>query len=183
MDYMEQATGFLSMWVSNTATAVVMLPIGLSIVMLTADIMGGVDKLKNFSTALMLGIAYSVSIGSLGTIIGTPPNALLQGYLQESHDIVIGFGRWMMVGVPLAVVFIPIILKRADSDLVIADAAIGMAAAMLLFMVPTRLKKGVRLIDWATASKLPWDVLLLFGGGLALSKMFSESGFWRPFRF
>ena len=77
---MEQATGFLSMWVSNTATAVVMLPIGLSIVMLTADIMGGVDKLKNFSTALMLGIAYSASIGSLGTIIGSPPNALLQGY-------------------------------------------------------------------------------------------------------
>ncbi|PRQ11480.1 carboxylate transporter [Corynebacterium sp. 13CS0277] len=226
------ATGFLSMWVSNTATAVVMLPLGLSIVMLAADIIGGVDKLKNFSTALMLGIAYSASIGSLGTIIGTPPNALLQGYLEDTHDIVIGFGRWMMVGVPLAVVFlfiawfilvtifkpeiaeipggrdlirkelddmgrmgrgetltaiifagaaiswvvIPIVLKRTDSKLAIADAAIGMAAAMLLFMIPTRLKKGVRLIDWATASKLPWDVLLLFGGGLALSKMFSESG-------
>lgn len=225
------ATGFLSMWVSNTATAVVMLPIGLSVLVLTAGIVGGHDKQKNFATALMLAIAYSASIGSLGTIIGTPPNALLVAYLSETHDVHIGFGQWMLVGTPLAIVFmilawfilvkvykpemkdipggreiiqaeldgmgkmkrgevltaiifvaaalswifIPIALKLTGSKLNIADSAIGMVAAILLFMIPAD-KQGNRLIDWPTAVKLPWDVLLLFGGGLALSKMFSDSG-------
>lgn len=225
------ATGFLSMWVSNTATAVVMLPIGLSVLVLTAGIVGGHDKQKNFATALMLAIAYSASIGSLGTIIGTPPNALLVAYLSENHDVHIGFGQWMLVGIPLSVVFmalawfilikvykpemkdipggkeviqgeldkmgsmkrgeiltaivfvaaalswifIPLALKLTGSKLSIADSAIGMVAAILLFVIPAD-KEGNRLIDWPTAVKLPWDVLLLFGGGLALSKMFSDSG-------
>ena len=99
------ATGFLSMWVSNTATAVVMLPIGLSVLALTAGIVGGHDKQRNFATALMLAIAYAASIGSLGTIIGTPPNALLVAYLSENHDVHIGFGQWMLVGTPLAIVY------------------------------------------------------------------------------
>lgn len=225
------ATGFLSMWVSNTATAVVMLPIGLSVLALTAGIVGGHDKQRNFATALMLAIAYAASIGSLGTIIGTPPNALLVAYLSENHDVHIGFGQWMLVGTPLAIVymilawfilttvykpemktipggreviqnelnkmgkmkrgeiltaivflaaalswiFIPIALKLTGSKLSIADSAIGMTAAILLFMIPVD-KNGHRLIDWPTAVKLPWDVLLLFGGGLALSKMFTDSG-------
>lgn len=226
------ATGVLSMWVSNTATAVVMLPIGLSVLVLTADIVGGFKNQRNFATALMLAIAYSASIGSLGTIIGTPPNALLVAYLSENHNIHIGFGQWMMVGVPLSVtfmalawlilttvfkpemkdipggrdvirkeltamgkisrgetmvgiifvlaalswVFIPILLKLSGSTLNITDALIGMTAAMLLFIVPVEPKTGVRLMDWESAKQLPWDVLLLFGGGLALSKMFSVSG-------
>ena len=226
------ATGFLSMWVSNTATAVVMLPIGLSVLTLTAERVGGFKNQKNFATALMLSIAYSASIGSLGTIIGTPPNALLVGYLSENHDIHIGFGQWMLVGVPLSVtfmflawlilttvfkpemkdipggrelikeeldkmgkmtlgekmtgtvfllaalswVFIPTILKITGANLNIADAGIGMTAALLLFLIPADAKRGIRLIDWKTAEKLPWDVLLLFGGGLALSKMFTVSG-------
>ena len=99
------ATGFMSMWVSNTATAVVMLPIGISVLALTADRVGGHDKQKKFATALMLAIAYSASIGSLGTIIGTPPNAFLAAYMSGTHGIEIGFGKWMMVGVPLAAVF------------------------------------------------------------------------------
>lgn len=226
------ATGFLSMWVSNTATAVVMLPIGMSVLMLTADIVGGFKNQRHFATALMLAIAYSASIGSLGTIIGTPPNALLVAYLSETHDVHIGFGQWMLVGVPLSVtfmalawlilttvfkpemkeipggrqvikgeldamgkiskgevlvgaifllaalswVFVPILLKITGSSLNIADALIGMTAALLLFLIPVDRKRGVRLIDWATAKEIPWDVLLLFGGGLALSKMFSQSG-------
>lgn len=226
------ATGFLSMWVSNTATAVVMLPIGLSVLTLTADRVGGFKNQKNFATALMLAIAYSASIGSLGTIIGTPPNALLVAYLSENHDIHIGFGQWMLVGVPLSVtfmaiawfilttifkpemkdipggrelikqeldkmgpmsrgekmtgtvfllaalswVFIPTLLKITGSSLNIADAGIGMTAALLMFLIPVDAKRGVRIIDWKTAEKLPWDVLLLFGGGLALSKMFTTSG-------
>ncbi|QMV85157.1 DASS family sodium-coupled anion symporter [Corynebacterium hindlerae] len=226
------ATGFLSMWVSNTATAVVMLPIGMSVLALTADIVGGFKEQKNFATALMLGIAYSASIGSLGTIIGTPPNALLVAYMAENHDIHIGFGKWMLVGVPLAVVFmaiawfalvtvfkpemndipggreviqrelvgmgaitaqekmvggvfllaalswifVPFILKLTGSNLLLSDSAIGMTAAIMLFLIPANAKTGERLMDWTTANTLPWDVLLLFGGGLALSKMFSSSG-------
>lgn len=226
------ATGFLSMWVSNTATAVVMLPIGLSVLVLTADIVGGFKNQRNFATGLMLAIAYSASIGSLGTIIGTPPNALLVAYLSENHDVHIGFGQWMLVGVPLAVlflalawfvlttvfkpemkeipggreviqnelkemgrmssgekltalvfvlaafswVFVPWILKLTGSTLTIADALIAMTAALFMFIIPASMETGERLIDWETAKDIPWDVLLLFGGGLALSKMFSESG-------
>ncbi|APU23989.1 anion transporter [Actinoalloteichus sp. GBA129-24] len=99
------ATGFVSMWVSNTATAVMMLPIGLSVLVLTKQLGDGKGD-PNFGTALMLGIAYAASIGSLGTIIGTPPNTLLVGYLADNHDISIGFGQWMLFGVPIAVVFL-----------------------------------------------------------------------------
>ncbi|PSL08508.1 sodium-dependent dicarboxylate transporter 2/3/5 [Haloactinopolyspora alba] len=98
------ATAFITMWVSNTATTVMMLPIGLSVLALVTQNGGKGDA--NFSVALMLGIAYSSSIGSVSTLIGTPPNALMEGYLSENHDIHVGFGEWMMVGVPLAVVFL-----------------------------------------------------------------------------
>ncbi|WP_236751040.1 SLC13 family permease [Actinoalloteichus hymeniacidonis] len=99
------ATGFVSMWVSNTATAVMMLPIGLSVLGLVKQLGDGKGD-PNFATALMLGIAYASSIGSLGTIIGTPPNTLMVGYLADNHDIHIGFGQWMLFGVPIAVVFL-----------------------------------------------------------------------------
>nr|WP_245857112.1 DASS family sodium-coupled anion symporter [Actinoalloteichus hoggarensis] len=99
------ATGFVSMWVSNTATAVMMLPIGLSVLGLVKQLGDGKGD-PNFGSALMLGIAYAASIGSLGTIIGTPPNTLLVGYLADNHDINIGFGQWMLFGVPIAVVFL-----------------------------------------------------------------------------
>lgn len=223
------ATGFLSMWVSNTATAVVMLPIGISVLSLTADAVGGMHNQKKFATALILGIAYSASIGSLGTLIGTPPNALLAGYMKESHDIVLGFGKWMMVGMPLAFIFlfiawfmlitvfkpemdkIPggrelidseieklgpwtgpqvmtgiIFLGAALAWVIIPfftgkesnydDAIVGIAAGLLLFIIPADTKTGVRLLDWKTANEMPWDVLLLFGGGLSLSSMFNASG-------
>lgn len=226
------ATGFLSMWVSNTATAVVMLPIGVSVLQLTAETVGGMRNQKRFATGLMLAIAYAASIGSLGTIIGTPPNTLLVAYMRDNHGVLIGFGQWMIVGVPLAAlymaiawfalvtifkpeidtipggqelirselkkmgrmgfgeiataliftlaalcwVFIPLIIKNMGLDIEIADAAIGLTAAMLMFMIPADVKTGIRIMDWKTTNELPWDVLLLFGGGLALSKMFSNSG-------
>lgn len=252
------ATGFLSMWVSNTATAVMMLPIGVSVLLLVTKIGSGDgetapataevgesrdtgevdlqdDQLKeevvksNFGTALMLGIAYSASIGSLGTIIGTPPNTLMAGYLSDAHDITIGFGQWMLVGVPLAVALmalcwllltkvlfkpeiseIPggkeligeelhklgpmssgekrvlalfvlaaaawILVPILFDDPMISDAGIAVAVGLLLFLCPAGAAPGVRLLDWETAVKLPWGVLLLFGGGLALSAQFSTSG-------
>ncbi|UQZ26900.1 SLC13 family permease [Corynebacterium accolens] len=223
------ATGFLSMWVSNTATAVVMLPIGTSVLALTAETVGGWDKQKKFATALMLGIAYSASIGSLGTLIGTPPNAFLNAYMADTWDVTLGFGRWMAVGVPLALTFLliawvllitifkpemteipggrelineeikalgpwtrpqimtgiifvlaalawvslPIILGDFDNY---DDAIVGIAAGILLFILPADSERRIRLLDWKTANEMPWDVLLLFGGGLSLSSAFNSSG-------
>ncbi|WNV76422.1 DASS family sodium-coupled anion symporter [Geodermatophilus sp. DSM 44513] len=248
------ATGFLSMWVSNTATAVMMLPIGVSVLLLattmgedaprtgggpaggpvqdvdpeSAEAKDAVIK-SDFGTCLMLGIAYAASIGSLATLIGTPPNALLAGYLEEAHGITIGFGQWMLVGVPVAtvmmvaawflltkVLFKPEIaelpggrrLIRDQLDALgpmsagekrvlavfvltaaswvflpalvetppISDAGIALLAGLLLFTLPSGAGRGVRLLDWDSAVKLPWGVLLLFGGGLALSSQFSDSG-------
>lgn len=237
------ATAFLSMWVSNTATAVMMVPIGVSVLLIagtvarprdeeaeadTADIKDQV-KQSNFGTALMLGIAYAASVGSLATIIGTPPNTLLVGYLQDEHGISIGFGQWMLLGLPVAAVLLVITWllltkvifkpevdelaggrKLFDDELAklgtlssgerrvavifalaalswitlpliwddppISDAGIAIAAGLLLFILPAGAKLGVRLLDWATAVQLPWGVLLLFGGGLALSSQFTSSG-------
>ena len=225
------ATGFMSMWVSNTATAVVMLPIGTSVLMLTADSVGGMQNQKRFATALMLAIAYSASIGSLGTLIGTPPNALLKGYMEEAHGITIGFGEWMLVGLPVAVVFtfvawwllitvfkpeiddipggkeliddelkklgrwtapqimvgliflvaalawifIPLGRNAFGWDFPYDDAIVGIIAGLLMFIVPAK-GDGKRLLDWETANQMPWDVLLLFGGGLSLSAMFTATG-------
>lgn len=113
------ATAFLSMWVSNTATTVMMLPIGLSVLGLVLrsgdDTPGDSETLdeeltgsgaSNFAICLMLGIAYAASIGSLATLIGTPPNLFMASFLQENYDISIGFGQWMLVGLPLSVVFL-----------------------------------------------------------------------------
>ncbi len=117
------ATGFISMWVSNTATTVAMLPIGLSVLVLVLGDQGaetgeesGEESAaqqpvtgrgaSNFATCLMLSIAYAASIGSLATLIGTPPNLFMASFLEEEYDISIGFGTWMLVGLPLAVVFL-----------------------------------------------------------------------------
>lgn len=105
------ATAFLSMWVSNTATAVMMLPIGLSVIRLVrpgAEYGEGRPVDFNFAVALMLGIAYAASIGGLATLIGTPPNALLAGFMLEAYGVEIGFAQWMMVGLPLTVVTLPL---------------------------------------------------------------------------
>ncbi|GHR41407.1 carboxylate transporter [Helicobacter pylori] len=265
------ATGFLSMWVSNTATAVMMLPIGMSVLQLVAKlvskedasnswhqkeeitkahggIMGNiVHKGKditqvvqektiiyrtNFSICLMLGIAYAASIGSLGTLIGTPPNALLAGYMKTAFNIEIGFAQWMVFGTPLAFImlilswllltyvifplkikeipggkeviraelkklgrlswaeisvgvifilaslgwiFLDTILKSWGVKIDKIDSVIAMGVSVLLFILPAN-NQGDRLIDWGVAKKLPWDVLLLFGGGLALSAQFSKTG-------
>lgn len=249
------ATGFLSMWVSNTATAVMMLPIGISVLLLVKKITDGEDPAEtiengseteaseadvaevsktNFGTGLMLAIAYSASIGSLGTIIGTPPNALLAAHMSATHDLNLGFGRWMLVGVPLSIVLMIgawFILTKVmfkpevknipgGSDLirkeweklgpmsvgelsvlivfivaaiswisvpliseyvfgleepVVSDAGIAMIVGLAMFILPGGANQGVRLLNWDTALQLPWGVLLLFGGGLALSSQFSDS--------
>ncbi len=105
------ASAFLSMWVSNTATALMMLPIGLSIVRLAQERMAarGEALPPSFGVVLVLSIAYACNIGGVGTLIGTPPNALLAGFMLETYGVEIGFAQWMLVGVPLVVVSLPLV--------------------------------------------------------------------------
>ena len=106
------ASAFLSMWVSNTATALMMLPIGLSLIELLpggeGSTTGEREDRRRFGIALMLGIAYACSIGGMGTLIGTPPNAFLAGFMLETYGVSIGFAQWMLLGVPLVLVGLPL---------------------------------------------------------------------------
>jgi sodium-dependent dicarboxylate transporter 2/3/5 len=108
-------TAFLSMWVSNTAVALMMLPIGLSVIDLVESSgpaegsPADTPVVAGFGVAVMLGIAYAANVGGMGTLIGTPPNALLAGYMSETHGVEIGFLEWMFIGVPLVVVALPLI--------------------------------------------------------------------------
>lgn len=103
---MMSVTAFLSMWMSNTATAVMMLPIGLSVIGLMQEQHSQREESAPFAKSLLLAIAYSASIGGLGTLIGTPPNALLAAYLSDSYNIHLGFSEWMLLGVPLSLVML-----------------------------------------------------------------------------
>ncbi|MFG6178818.1 SLC13 family permease [Halomonas sp. THAF12] len=221
------ATGFLSMWVSNTATAIMMLPIGMSVISLLDD--SDPEELARYATALLLAIAYSASIGGIATLIGTPPNALLAGYLADSRGIDLGFAQWMLVGLPISLAMMACAwwwltrrgfnLQGSDegADLVrrelqhlgrtsaaerrvgmifllaamawvcrpllnqagldwLSDTGIAIAAGIALFLVPAGKGKGERLMTWESAQTLPWGILLLFGGGLALAGAISRSG-------
>ena len=224
------ATAFLSMWISNTAAVLMMLPIATSIIQLCVDRGGDEESERNFSVALLLGLAYSASIGGLGTLIGTPPNALLAGFMRETYGVEIGFGQWMLLGVPLVAVSLPltwIVLTRflhpLRGDLfregreVIAgeleklgrisrpeatvgfitaatatlwiirpllepwipglnDTTIAMGGAFAMFVVPLDRKWTSFGLEWSDIERLPWSVLLLFGGGLALADSIQKSG-------
>jgi len=102
------ASAALSMWVSNTATAMMMLPIGLSVVQLVRDSDAAEDRVRTFAVVLMLGVAYACNIGGTGTIIGTPPNALLAGFMSETYGVELGFAEWMTVGLPFVVLGLPL---------------------------------------------------------------------------
>ncbi|MEE2002421.1 DASS family sodium-coupled anion symporter [Alkalimonas sp. MEB108] len=221
-------TAFLSMWMSNTATSVMMLPIALSILALQQN---QSTENQGFDTAVMLAIAYSASIGGVATLIGTPPNALLAAYLQSNYDIQIGFARWMLIGVPIASLLLVLCWfwltklsfqldkvtlsdtkdlyrdelqqlgrmsdgeKRVLAIFLFAavgwisrefvqgqtgwpldDTIIAIMAACLLFIVPVNWRSGQRILQWEDTKKLPWGILLLFGGGLALAGQIQKSG-------
>ena len=223
------AVAFVSMWVSNTATVAMFLPLAISIASLvdrTAP--EGADR--NFGIALMLGLAAAANLGGLATLIGTPPNALLAGFMAESYGRPLGFGQWMLVGVPLVLVALPVVwlllvrvlfpVRREEipggrafldaergglgpmsrEEVVVAtitalaaaawiarplleqampglsDAGIAVAAGLLLFLVPSSRESGARTLDWDRANRLPWGVLLLFGGGLSLAEAIQTSG-------
>jgi len=236
------ATALLSAFVSNTATTIMMLPIGMAIIthIINEAERTGMNTSINFhqdhfafGQNLMLGIAYAASIGGMATLIGTPPNTVLAGYLQKSYGYEITFVDWLKVGVPLVLVMLPICwlwltrianpmqLQRVPGgremiaqelkelgpmstgerwvalifsltalgwifrpDLaallpqpaMVTDAAIAMSGALLLFLIPVDLRRNIFVMNWAWTAKMPWGILILFGGGLALAEGFMSSG-------
>ena len=230
------ATAFLSMWISNTATTVMMLPIGLAVgELLRPDDQKGPYP---FGIALMLGIAYGATIGGVTTLIGTPPNAVLAGAASELLGIELGFVQWMMVGLPFALILLPaawllLVMLHPPGEIAgnardvlgeqlaalgapsrfekvvvtvfsltaaawilrapkqfgdvsipgiqtylpaVRDSTIAMAATLVLFLTPIDWRKGVFALDWERARRIPWGVLILFGGGLSLARAIDQSG-------
>jgi solute carrier family 13 (sodium-dependent dicarboxylate transporter), member 2/3/5 len=235
------ATFLLSMWISNTATTMMMLPIALAVAgqygrtdaqqdASDKKIAKSVSKHASFGLPLMLGIAYSASIGGISTLIGTPTNAMLAAVVRDIFDREINFAKWMTISLPIAIVLLfiawaylvkivfPVSQAKAvssydeikkelralgkitpDEKKVIIvffltafswitrsfllqklikgidDTVIALFAAAVLFLIPSS-EKGRQLMDWKTATKLPWGILILFGGGLALAEGFQTSG-------
>ena len=237
------AAGFLSMWVSNTATTAMMMPIGLAVIQQAVE---AVEKSRDegvpmdvdvrpgrfhFGVDLMLGIAYGASIGGVVTIIGTPPNVFLAGTMSAQYGIEISFVRWLGLGIPFVLIFMPLTWlwltrvafpieitsipggsARIQQELdelgrmsvpekrlavvfavtaaawmfrpvwtswfptgrLVTDSTVAMVATLALFLLPAG--NGERILNWAWATKLPWDVLLLFGGGFSLAAGFERSG-------
>ena len=221
------ATASISMWVSNTASTIMMLPIATSVIALFAQ--QTKSKESDLTVPLLLAIAYSASIGGIATLIGTPTNIMLVSILSDNYNYDISFFDWFKVGFPTSLILIPIMwfflthiifkIPNRESDalhkvlrnlkeeigkssyaekivtavfiitaslwmlrrlinnsfeLNINDTSIGLFGALLLFIIP--IKKNQRACSWETASKIPWGILLLVGGGIALSKAFNITG-------
>ncbi len=232
------AAAFLSAFVSNTATAVMMLPIVTSIAALAGgDDPDGPDA-GRYTACLLIGMAWACSIGGMATITGSPPNGIFVGFMADRYGAQIGWGQWLLVGLPVTLLLLPAAWAvlvhlalpvrigaipggrehvramlaelgkasrgerlalgvfaltalawvfhqpltnrlnrgRAEGDQFIGlhDAVIAIAAAVVLFLLPAG--KGRRVLDWPTAERIPWGVLLLFGGGLSLASAFGTTG-------
>ena len=230
------ASAVLSMWISNTATVIMLIPIAISV---SYAVLGDKAARAPFTIALLLGVAYGASIGGLGTPVGTPTNLIVIGYLEREASQSISFAQWMMIGIPTVVVMLPaawLVLTRwglrietpendTGSDVVkdalaalgritrpesrvllvfaiiaafwmfrrplngleifgvmpfsgVTDHVIAIAGAIAMFLVPSGSSedRGARLLDWDTAVKIPWGVMLLFGGGLSLASVITGTG-------
>ncbi len=228
------ASAAISMWVMNTSTTLMLLPIGISIVKIVSETSHEVSEQKkhNFQLALLLGIAYSATIGGMATLVGTAPNALLAGFMKESGFTEIGFGRFMLVGVPFTMFMLPLswllltrlvypvnfttsmnarrALREMRTDLGpmtvaekrvgivfgmaaitwmtrpllnnlpplagLSDAGIAIIAAVVLFLIPSGDKTDPYIMKWEIMPKLPWGLLILFGGGLSLAATITRTG-------
>jgi len=224
----------LSMWMTNTSTTMMLLPIVLSVAVVIRENVPDIsDKTRDdFQIAILLGLAYAASIGGLATIIGTPPNALLMAFLADNYGIEISFARWMLVGIPVTFIMLPVAwygltrflypcnIPASESVRVhlhtlkeqmgpmrtpekrvgivficlilswmfrkpvteafgitgISDTGIVITAALLLFILPSGDKADPRLMGWEDVVRLPWGVLVLFGGGLSLAAAVSDTG-------
>jgi len=236
------ATAFLSMWISNTATAMMMVPIAMAVAHNLEQRTGATDG-GRFAKGVLLGVAYSASIGGVATLIGTPPNLILARQLAiQLPNTELSFGQWLLFGAPLALLFLALTwlflsrrygrgapadpqanamfrqqlgdlgpatfeekavfvafaamaalwLTRADLALgpatlpgwsslfgrpeFLNDGTVAIALSVLLFLIPSKTRPGERVMDWDTAQRLPWGIVLLFGGGFALAAGFKESG-------
>lgn len=228
------ATGFLSMWVSNTAATMMMIPVGLAVAYQAArSLRGGEyhDELPKFEKSIIFGIGYAATIGGLGTLIGTPPLAVLSATVGELFDETISFAQWMLFGVPIVIilltltwlyltgvkfkvrfrqlpggeelirdekaalgamssqektvlcVFIGVAFMWVTRSFIwegllpgISDGVIGIMGAIVLFTLPSRGTQEKRILRWEDSTKIPWGILLLFGGGLAIAAGFVDSG-------
>lgn len=218
------STGLLSMWISNTATALMMLPMGLAII----AAMPPKQRKSRFSLFLILSIAYAASVGGMATLVGSPPNLLMAGILKEQpYGVKIDFFEWMIVGMPISIIMLIAVFvlfyflmgkerhekleltelnyepwnrsqlkvliifscvvllwsfKKPINDLLSEhfknfsydDFGPAMLGAIALFLVPHKGK--TMLLEWKDTRDLPWGILVLFGGGLALAEMFKSNG-------
>ena len=227
------ATGFLSMWIANTATTMMMVPICMALVQQFRVITGetnGENHAKIFGKALILGVAYSASIGGMATLVGTPTTLIFAGFVNDTYGIEIPFGQWLKYGLPISLILILVCwlaltywafsfskIKISGGKALIAnqlkqlgpisheekwvlavfslvafawisrgyllnrllpgldDNIIAMIGAAVLFIIPAR-EKGGALMDWQTAVRLPWGILLLFGGAFSIAKAVDVSG-------
>jgi len=209
------ATGAVSMWISNSATTLMMLPVAMAVL--------EQDESGELAAPLLLGIAYSASIGGMGTPVGTPPNVIFMGAYHTATGREVTFLEWMKIGVPVAAVMIPVawwaITRRlgrreplsvphpgpwrpAERRVLVvfaitalcwitrsepfggwsgllgikgaSDSTVALLASVSLFLIPDG--EGQPMLDWPTAARIPWGLLLLFGGGIALAKAFEQSG-------
>ena len=213
------ATGLISMWISNTATALMMLPIALGIIHALPE----EQKKSRFTLFLLLSVAYASSIGGVGTLIGSPPNTQMASILESEFNIHIDFFSWMKVGFPLSIlmlmgtfiffyfamgkernekkvdfqlvkqpwtsdqlkvaaIFIFVVLLWIAKDLITPflgfnyrDENVAILGGVLMFLLPSS-KKDQSLLVWKDTEKLPWGILLLFGGGLALATIMEKNG-------
>ena len=227
------ATALMSMWISNTASTVVMLPIAVSVISLLINDADGLNpKEANFSLTIMLGIAFSANIGGMATIVGTPPTVMALGFLESEYGITVGFLQWMKMGIPFVIVMLACcyvllvkvfyrsglgqIQSSADTidtelaklgpmsrgekivlviffftalawilrsqlnlwfpSLNLTDTTIALVAALSLFIIPIEWNSGHFPLDWQDTQRLPWGILILFGGGLALAAGLSKAG-------
>jgi len=226
------ATAFLSMWISNTATSIMILPVGLAIISQLKDDPKTIENENEvFGKSLMIAIAYSASIGGMATLIGTPPNMVLAGVVEESYGIKLNMFDWMKFGVPLSSFLLIICwlyltkiafkfkneefsagkeeilrqinkLGRFSNEEIkvlivftltalgwifrgsietifpmIDDTIIAIFFAVTLFIIPTKNhKSNTTLLVWNDTVKLPWGILILFGGGMAIASAFGKSG-------
>lgn len=213
------AAALLSMWISNTATTLMLLPVILAVLDSCAD--------KRIAVPLLLGTAYAASVGGLGTPIGTPPNLIFMSVYGETTGSEPGFIEWMSWGLPVVVVMVPVMMlwlsrnlgshlqvdlpqvgawrteeKRVFTVFALTalawmtrkepfggwstwldlpqanDASVAMLAVVALFLIPNGRhdEQQGRLLTWEQAARIPWGVLILFGGGIALASAFAESG-------
>ena len=211
------AAAAISMWISNTATTLMLLPIA-------AAVLTTIDN-PRLTTVLMLGIAYAANIGGIGTPVGTPPNLVFMQVYEEHTGNSVGFVQWMQWAMPVVFVLLPLTMlwitrglnaqlqarlpekeawnaaqRRVMAVFVVTvvlwitrrepfggwsawldmpgatDASVALLAVVALFVIPDGRGDNGRLIDWSTVAKIPWEILILFGGGLCIAKGFAASG-------